>query len=309
VIKPSIEPEKIIKILDYYDLGDLESFEENKISTINPVFLINQKYILKVDLGESDNTDKLKKESILFDLLPKFSIPTPTLIAYDESLSLLDRPYLLINFIPGENLLSGFNQFINDTKGQLSLELGSLANKIHSVTANDLHHPALFGDIDTWIEKEKNDFNSYWKIVTENNYLATQTSRKIEMVFDNFNQLSNWSEVGKLIHGDFSPNNIRMSNGHLVGIFDFEFATIADPLYDLQKLPINFQLGNDFNQKMFLTGYEVQEFSESEIIRLKTYCLSQGLWEIWATHTQQFPYTNNEIEEGKQLIINTLTNY
>lgn len=309
MIKHPIETEKIKKILDNYGLGNLESFEENEISTINPVFLINQKYILRVDLGESDNKGKFKKESILFDLLPNFSVPTPKLITFDDSCTLIDKPFLLINYVPGENLKSGFNQTDNETKGQLSFELGDLANKIHSVTANDLGNQEIFGDINTWVEKEKEDFNTYWKIVKENNYLSDDTNDKIKIVFDNYYQISKWQETGRLVHGDFSPNNIRISNSHINGIFDFEFATIADPLYDLQKLPINFQLDNGFNQEKFLAGYGIQEFSEPEIIRLKTYCLAQGLWEIWATHTKQFPYTNKEIEEGKQLIENTLSNY
>ena len=309
MIKHSIEPEKIKKILNNYGLGNLESIEENEISTINSVFLINQKYILRVDLGESDNKGKFKKESKLFDLLPNFSVPTPKLIAFDDSCTLIDKPFLLINYISGENLKSGFSQTNNETKSQLSFELGSLANKIHSVTAKDLEDQELFGDINTWVEKEKSDFNIYWQTVKENNYLSTETNGKIQSVFDNYNQIKQWQEVGKLTHGDFSPNNIRIYQNHIVGIFDFEFASIADPLYDLQKLPIYFQLGDGFSQKKFLEGYRVQEFSEPEIIRLKTYCLTQGLWEIWATHAKQFPYTNEEIEEGKQLIENTLNNY
>ena len=58
MIKHPIEPEKIKKILNKYGLGNLESYEENEISTINPVFLVNQKYILRVDLRESNNKDK-----------------------------------------------------------------------------------------------------------------------------------------------------------------------------------------------------------------------------------------------------------
>ena len=143
----------------------------------------------------------------------------------------------------------------------------------------------------------------------ENNYLSTETNNKIKNVYDNYNQITDWQEIGRLVHGDFSPNNIRIYQNHIVGVIDFEFATIADPLYDLQKLPINFQLGCDFNHDKFLAGYKIQKFSDSEIIRLKTYCLAQGLWEIWATHTKQFPYTNTEMEEGKRLIENTLNNY
>ena len=39
-----------------------------------------------------------------------------------------------------------------------------------------------------------------------------------------------------------------------------------------------------------------------EQIRIKMYCLHQGMWEIWATKTQLFPFGDKEIAEGNQLV-------
>jgi len=302
----AIDSKKVENILLKFGLGKLESVEENKIGTINPVFLINQKYVLRIDLSESGNENKLKKESILFNLLPKFSIPTPKFIGFDDSCQLIGRPFLLIDFIPGKNLKDGFESLDFDSKKQISFELGEIAKKIHSVTSTDLENQQLFGDIETWVKKEKQDFQTYWQVIKDNCYLTDNTNNEIQKLFDDYNLISDWQGIGRLAHGDFSPNNIRINNNHIAGIFDFEFATIADPLYDLQKLPINFQLGDDFDSSYFLKGCDIKKVSGEEMTRLKFYCLSQGLWEIWATHTQLFPYGDREIEEGRDLIENAI---
>jgi hypothetical protein len=71
-------------------------------------------------------------------------------------------------------------------------------------------------------------------------------------------------------------------------------------------LPISFQVGADFKIKSFLKGYGKALFTPQELRRIKMYALSQGLWEIWATETQAFPYEEKELNEGKQLVQNSL---
>jgi aminoglycoside phosphotransferase (APT) family kinase protein len=293
-------------VLTGHSFGKLTSLEEIKTGSINPVFLVNNKYVLKIDLDNPDNRDKLKKESILFNILPKFSIPTPDLIAFDDTCRTIKHPFILISFIPGHNLKDDFARQENESKNQLSLELGILAKKIHSLTLDDLGSLEVFGNIHSWVKKVKTDFQTYWTLVRNNKYFSEGVNNSIETIFDEYQKISNWEGVGRLIHGDFSPGNIRIKKGHIVGIFDFEFATIADPLLDLEKLPISFQLGTDFDQELFLKGYGLNKFTDQELTRLKMYSLSQGLWEIWATTTQMFPYGENEIEEGKQLVINAI---
>lgn len=304
--KVSIDKSEIKSILDSHNLGKVATIKEVKSGSINPVFLINNQYILRVGTGDSNNKDKFRKEAILFSILPKFSIPVPEVIIFDDSCNLVKYPFILMNLIKGNDLKDVFVEQNHENKKQLSSELGILAKRIHAVTSKDLDNDAIFGDINSWVEKEKMNFEKYWSFIKQGNHFSDEIGDKIEKTFNDYQQISKWDGVGRLIHGDFSYGNIKINNGHIVGIFDFEFANIADPLYDLQKLPISFQLGTGFDKSLFLKSYAVNEFTNQEITRLKMYSLTQGLWEIWATKTQQFPYGQKEIEEGKQLIINTV---
>ncbi|MFA7301283.1 MAG: aminoglycoside phosphotransferase family protein [Candidatus Shapirobacteria bacterium] len=295
----TIENKTIETILSKNNLDKLTSIEELKSGSINPTFLINNKYILRIDLGNSEYQNKLKKESIIFTLLPKFNIPTPKLFAFDDSKIILEFDYLLMSYISGKNLKDDF-------QSELSLELGDLVRKINLVTANDLGDQEIFGDIDNWLNKIKLNFKMYWKYLTDLNYFNNDISRQIETIYDDYCKIRNWNNKGRLIHGDINPGNIVANNGNIVGIFDFEYATIADPLGDLERLAIDFQINNNFNPELFLQGYGQNDFSSEELTRIKMYNLSQGLWEIWATKTQQFPYGQKEIDEGTLHVLNTL---
>lgn len=302
----SLDFETANKILIKHGLEDLKLFEEIKTGSINPVFLINNKYILRFDLGNPEYKDKLKKESYLFELLPKFSVPTPRMIAFDDSCTLSSYPYFVISYLPGTNLKDCFPKQDSDTKKLLSQELGILLNGIHNVKPDNLTSHDMFGDINSWIDKVKKNFILYLSYIKTNKYLHKDIIYQIEANFSEYQKLSNWENVACLTHGDINPGNIKMDKGHIVGIFDFEYACIADPFIDFERFPINYQLGNDFDKKIFLTSYGITSFTKEQLTRLKTYCLSQGLWEIWATGTQEYPYGPEVIEEGKLLINNTI---
>lgn len=279
----NLSDQEIQSILSTHNLDKLDSLEQLTSGSINPTYLINNKYVLRLK-------DDLAKEIILFNL-PQFGIPTPSVIVHDQN-------YLLMNYIPGQKLTAS---------KQLDFELGNLIKKINSVTPSDLGNLQIFGDIDNWVKNIKDNFVIYWKYLKDNQTFPDDINSKIEKIFFDYSQITNWENKAKLIHGDINPGNIVVNNDHIVGIFDFEYAAIADPLGDFERFPIDFQLGDNFNRGLFLKGYGQEKFNDEETTRIKMYGLSQGLWEIWATKTQAFPYGQKEIDEGKQLVMLSLS--
>lgn len=300
-----IDSSQLDKILKKYELGNLISIEEIETGLINPAYLVNNNLILRLDLEKYQIIGKFKREAILYKILPQFNIPTPDLIAHDDSKELIDVPYILMHYIPGENLLQAFKNLDQIQQKEISFQVGQLARQIHSIKSKDIGHEDLFKNIIKWLAWTMNDFESQWKIVSKTDYLSKVEKDGIVLTFEKFKQIP-LLDKGVLTHGDFSAGNIQINNEKIVGVFDFEFAFIADPLWDLQKLPISFQLGNDFDQKEFLRGYGKEAFTNEEKLRFKMYCYMQGVWEIWATITQHMPFTNKHIQEGVELIRNTM---
>ena len=303
-----ISEETIKKILQKYNLGDLFSLEEIKTGLINPVFIVNKQYILRVNTKQTkESKQKFEKEAFLYSLFSQSDIPTPKCIAYDSSGEIIKENYLLVTYIEGETLTKAFKKGNKEVQYKLAFQLGEIAKKIHSVSISEISlRDDLFGNIEDWNKTVESEFAEYLNLIKKRGLLSDEVLKDIEVVSKEFVSLGNLSEKATLIHGDFSCNNFQVRNGEIVGVFDFEMTKLGDPYYDLQKLPISFQLGDKFDKDAFLAGYGQQVVSADEKIRLKRYTLSQGLWELWATETQEFPFGKKEIEEGKDLILKTL---
>lgn len=301
-----IDPAKVKLILNKYHLGEYSSLEKFDTGIINDVYLINKKYVLRIEQQKyEENSDKFKKESVLFKILPNFGIPTPELIGFDETRQILSTPFMILAFIPGETLRDSFIKLAPEQQKSISGQLGKLAKQIHSISMENLNNNPLLGNINNWVDKSIKDFENYWKIVNETDHLSAEIKKEIMATEEQFRTM-NLNNIGGLIHGDFSSGNFQIDKGRIIGIFDFEYASIADPLWDLQKLPLNFQLGDSFNKDEFLKGYGVAKFTNEEKIRLRMYCFHQGVWEIWATMTKFMPFSDKEMEEGKELIVKTV---
>jgi aminoglycoside phosphotransferase (APT) family kinase protein len=304
----TIPQDAIKSILQKYNLGRLFTFEEIKTGLINPVFIVNKQYILRVNTKQTkENKQKFEKEAFLYSLLSQFDIPAPKCIAYDPSGEIIKEGYLIITYIEGETLTEAFKKGNKEVQYKLALQLGEVAKKIHSVNIGKISlRSDLFGNIEDWNKMIESEFAKYFELVKKRRLLSEEVLEQIEAVSKEFASLGKLSEKVTLIHGDFSCNNFQVRNGKIAGVFDFEMATLGDPYYDLQKFPIKFQLGDEFDQDAFLAGYGQEVMSVDEKTRLRRYALSQGLWELWATETQEFPFGEKEIKEGKDLILKTL---
>ncbi|OGG08574.1 hypothetical protein A2154_00375 [Candidatus Gottesmanbacteria bacterium RBG_16_43_7] len=181
--------------------------------------------------------------------------------------------------------------------------MGEILRKIHGVTPEDLSESELFGPKKGWKKENEKEFTTYLETALRGAYFPPEVEEEINKTFQQFQNLSSDLENEfRLVHSDFSASNIQINDGKIVGIFDFEWSHIGDPLWDLQKLPINYQLGDGFSNENFLKGYGMENPTEEERIRVKMYTLRQGLWEIWAMKTQLFPFGEKEIKEGQELV-------
>jgi len=301
-----LHPKDVQQILTHHQLGQLINLEEIITGLINPVYRINDNYILRIEQHTYEqNPDKLKREAFLFELLPSFGIPTPKLIGFDDSNDIISSPYILLAFVPGKSLEQSFSGLNSGQQKDISFQLGVLANKIHRVKPKDIDNP-WFGNVVDWVKKSVNDFYTYWDVVKNTDYITEALRVEIVETLNQFKEVD-WSRKGRLKHGDFSAGNIQVKEGAIVGIFDFEYASIADPLWDLQKLSVNFQLGPRFNREEFLKGYGKTDLTKEEKIRIKMHSFHQGVWEIWATETQFMPFGEKDIKEGVDIITSTAT--
>lgn len=304
-----ISDNTIKEILNKYNLGTLKSVVSIKAGLINPVFLINDRYVLRIDKSNHlknvpGHDTRFEREAFLYDLLPKRDIPTPQCLGFDSSQKIIPEKYIIISYIKGTSLSDRFKDLDKKNQTKLSFQMGDVLRKIHGITAEDLDSDdQLFGPKVNWKKLYEKEFNLYLEKAMDGKYFSPEIEAEIKKIYLRFqNKVSDLDSNLRLTHSDFSAGNIQVNDGEIVGIFDFEWSHIGDPLWDLQKLLINFQLGDGFSKADFLKGYQLENITEEERTRIKMYTLHQGLWEIWATKTQLFPFGEKEITEGNQLI-------
>lgn len=304
-----ISDNTIKEILNKYNLGNLKSVVPIKTGLINPAFLINNSYILRIDKNKhlkhvQGHDTRFEREAFLYNLLPKRGIHTPQCLGFDSSREIIPEKYIIISYIKGTSLSDGFKDLDKKTQQKLSFQMGEILVKIHGITPEDLDSGGqLFGPKVNWKKLYEKEFDLYLEKAMEEKYFSPEIEAEIKKIYLQFqNKVSDLDSNLRLTHSDFSAGNIQMKDGKIVGIFDFEWSHVGDPLWDLQKLLINFQLGAGFSKTDFLKGYRLENITEEERTRIKMYTLHQGLWEIWATKTQLFPFGEKEIAEGNQLI-------
>src|SRR3989344_2807420 len=276
----SISNDKIEKILTKYNLGVLKSYVPIKAGLINPAFLINDLYVLRIDKSEhlknvQGHETRFEREAFLYDLLPKRGILTPQCLGFDSSREIIPEKYIIVSYIPGVSLSDGFKNLDKEIQQKLSFQMGEIIRKIHSVIPDDLNGSELFGPKTGWKKRYEKEFTFYLEEATKGKYFSPEIEEEIKKTFQRFqNQISDLEDDLRLVHSDFSASNIQINDGKIVGIFDFEWSHIGDPLWDLQKLLINFQLGDGFGRESFLKGYGMENPTEGEQTRIKIYTLS-----------------------------------
>lgn len=308
----TISNDTIEKILKKYSLGNLKSCVPLTAGLINPAFLINGRYVLRVDRSDHlknvpGHETRFEREAFLYDLLPKKGIPTPQCLGFDSSRELIPEKYIIISYIKGVSLSDGCKYLDKETQQKISFQMGEILKKIHSVFPEDLNGSELFGTKTEWKKLYEKEFTFYLNEAIKGIYFSPEIEEEIKITYQKFqNQVSDLENALRFVHSDFSASNIQVNNEKIVGIFDFEWSHIGDPLWDLQKLPINFQLGDGFSRENFLKGYGMENLTTEEQIRIKMYSIHQGIWEIWATKTQLFPFREKEITEGRLLVDSAL---
>ena len=305
----SINKDTIQKILNKHSLENIKSVTSITAGFINPTFLINDRYILRIDKSAhlknmQGHDTRFEREVFLYNLLPKRGIPTPQCLGFDSSREIIPEKYIILSYIKGFSLSDGFKNLDKDSQQKLSFRMGEILRKIHSITPKDLNNSnQLFDPKLRWKKLYEKEFTFYIEKAIKGKYFSSKIEEEIKKTYQQFqNQVSDLDNELRLVHSDFSASNIQINEGKFVGVFDFEWSHIGDPLWDLRKLLINFQLGNGFSRKSFLKGYAMENLTEKERIRIKIHTLHQGLWEIWATKTQLFPFGEKEIKEGNQLV-------
>lgn len=226
----------------------------NKINSIN---FPRQGYTSNLGLIESDQgffalkrtkgklfSSMLKKEvSILNCLNNKTELPVPKVkkfIEQDNS----NESWALIDFIEGETIRQAlFNEYNNETRQEIIYNFGKILSKIHSTPCPD----ELINE-QPWLDQML-----YQAEYNFNHYEVDGTKELLERV--KIKKPKEYKQT--LIHGDFTIDNVMISNGVITGVIDWSSGAYGDPRYDvslaIRPKPNAFK--KEIDKQIFFEGY------------------------------------------------------
>lgn len=190
-----------------------------------------QKVVLRQhgDFDRRLNPNIAKDEYRLLNLLTDAGLPVPRAIYVDDSHTILDVPYLVIEYVEHD---------VFDEQSIDAHQLRQLAEKLREI------HRVNLSKYDLSFLPDQAD-----SLESRLHQPATEKNKHIHQILSNV--LPNLKRNGNvLLHGDYWLGNILWRDGNIAAVIDWEDAMLGDPLSDLGKsrLEILWALGSDAMQ-------------------------------------------------------------
>ena len=189
------------------------------------------------------------REARLLGALENTAARTPGVLATCEDESVLGVPFYVMEEVEGHVITSEMPVAL-DTAAERARIGDELVDALAEVHAVDWEAAGLegFGKPTGYLERQLRRFNGLW----EHN-----KTRELEVVAE----VGDWlaanlpqSGVSTVVHGDYRLGNVMVGAeppGRVVAIFDWELATIGDPLADLGYLTVTWVAREDPDDTMF----------------------------------------------------------
>lgn len=200
-------------------------------------------YVLKRAKGELFCSWLNKEASVLDCLSNETNLPVPKAMKFVKQKQ-YDQCWVLMEYIEGETLRTAIsNQKNKNKRRELIFHFGNILSKIHSTPCPDRLKSERPWIDDMLLHAEYN----------LNHYKVDGNKALLDKIKTNKPSMAKQA----LIHGDFTIDNVLVSNGVISGIIDWSGGANGDPRYDLslaiRPKPNLFE--NNLDREIFFEGY------------------------------------------------------
>jgi aminoglycoside phosphotransferase (APT) family kinase protein len=189
------------------------------------------------------------REARLLQALEATEVRTPRVLAVGRDEAVIGAPFYVMEQMHGHVITEVIPDELDNPKqrGLIADELIDALVELHAVDWTELGLDG-FGKPTGYLERQLRRFNGLW----EHN-----RTREIP----EFEQVAEWlaanlpqSPPATIVHGDYRLGNTMMAAGapaRLVAIFDWEMATIGDPLADIGYMMLHWRQADDADDSKF----------------------------------------------------------
>jgi len=212
--------QKIVKkVFKEHDLDKVESVVKIEIGFTNKVYLINDKFILKVCEDES-NEQKFEIEVFFYNFF-KDKILVPKISVFDKSKSIYGKFFMIYPKIEGDNLYSKWHLLSNDERKSIIKQLCDILKVINKSPYDGFVKSFKINFSDNWHDKILNQIQNSLKKIEDKKIISSEFIQAIKhFVEKNQNVLNEQKMV--LVYWDVHFDNLLVQDTKIVGILDFE---------------------------------------------------------------------------------------
>lgn len=156
-----------------------------------------------------------------------------------------DKPYMILDFIEGENGRVMLPKLSKDTQYRIGQQVGQTLFKMHQISAPTSH--PLWDE--QWISRVERLLPRFEDIATGN----TRYKKVARFVMNHMHLIA--GRPSCIQHHDFHPGNILIHEEEFTGLIDLEKVRYADPINEFKKMEyFNVPVSKEYSRGIF-DGY------------------------------------------------------
>jgi len=232
--------QKIVeKIFHECGLGKVKFIKKIKIGFTNKVYLINDKFILKV-CEDKSNEEKFEIEAFFYNFF-KDKIPVPKIKVFDKFKKIYGKLFMIYPKIKGSNLYSKWHLLSNDERKNIIKQLCKIIKVINKAPYHEFVKKFKINYSDHWHDKILNQIQNSLKKIEKKKLLSPEFIQIIKKFVDDNHHVLTEQKMA-LVYWDAHFDNILVQGTKIVGILDFERTEVSsiDFILDIVKRMVEY---------------------------------------------------------------------
>ena len=256
--------------------------------------------VLRVYRQGSAGRGPRKEAHVLRIITPETGVPTPRVLLFDDSGTLVPQPVALLTRLPGGPLAAVLSQMDEGDQEIVGYEIGRYLAKLHSIPLE------CFGEffVDDPLGEASEKAYTLRRVrvwlegCTERELLESAAVTTLERVFARTDRLAR--PMACFVHGDFEAGHVMIEAGaggyHVIGVLDFQRSQGWSPEWDVARLANQVFDDCPLLEKGFLDGYADAAGLPADFWeRLRLYRLAVALFSLVEAEAEEVDHWQGRV--------------